>query len=83
MRSRSPLFRCAPLVARTHVCDVLVHQLEFAGAAQDLDLFAAPVAFARAEERQPLAFTIDEVKNDAEDDPRWSGDAADRMRDQA
>ena len=52
----------APHIARAHICDVLIHELEFTGAAQNFDLLAAPVALTRPEKRKALAFPIDEVK---------------------
>ena len=80
---RAPARLRAPLVAGLHVGDVLVHQFELAGAAQNLDLLAcASRASANANSGRPLALAVDEVETMPSDEPGRAGDAADRMREQ-
>ena len=43
--------RLLPLFAGFEICEVLIHQLKFARAAQDVDLHGTPIPALRAEHR--------------------------------
>src|ERR1700677_4035042 len=82
MTCMSLLCSAAAFIARADVCDVLVHQFEFAGTAQNLDLLATPITLSRTKDREPLAHAVRNVEEDAEHDPGRPRDATDGVRDE-